>query len=48
MKYKMCCMGPLAAQEGVPFYPKQAASLVAKTPIREFQVCWEEHVQEER
>lgn len=48
MKYEICCMDPLAAQEGAPFLPRLAASLVAKIPTRKFQVSWEEHVQEER
>lgn len=48
MKYEICWMDPLAAQASVPFHPRQAASLAAKIPTREFQVALGGHVQEER
>lgn len=47
MKYEICWMDPLAAQESVAFHPRQAASLAAKIPIRGFQVPLGGHIQEE-
>lgn len=48
MKYEICWVDPLAAQESVLFHPRQAASLAAKILIREFQMPLGEHIQEER
>lgn len=48
MKYEICWMDPLAAQERVAFHPRLAASLAAKIPIRELQVPLGRDVQEER